>query len=110
MHNHYLFFDSVGASLTEPLENVVHNASALETVDLRCNGTGIPAPNITLTYVMDGEVRVFRQAVGELVQFPYIVVPPLPMVFNCTASNRILNEDGEAEEVSESVTITINQV
>ena len=88
----------------------MHNAGSLETVDLRCNGAGTPAPNITLTYVSDGEVRVFRQAVGELVQFPYIVVPPLPMVFTCTASNRILNKDGNPVEVSESATITINLV
>ena len=99
----------MGANLTEPLADVVHSAAHSDTVPLRCNGRGVPAPNITLTYINNGEVRVFRQAVGELINFPFIITDPT-MVFTCTASNYIVNADGEPELFSQSATITINEV
>ena len=99
----------MGATLTEPLQDIVHNVAHFDTVPLRCNGMGVPAPNITLTYVNNGEVRVFRQAVGELIEFPFIVTDPT-MVLTCAASNYIVNADGEVEHFSQSATITINEV
>ena len=70
---------------------------------------GVPAPDITLTYMNNGEVMVFRQSVGELIDFPYIITDPT-FEFNRTASNYIVNASGEPEHFSQSVTITINQI
>ena len=98
----------MGASLTEPSQDIVHTAANFSTVHVRCNGMGVPAPSITLSYMDAGEVRVQSQTVGGLIDFPFIVTGS--MVFTCTASNYIVNAAGEPEHVVQSATITINQI